>query len=379
MLFSCKNESHDVDYFDMPYIGTKEISLHQISLEKLALDSFNTTYIGDFYVKNNFIYYIDKRFCTVNKFDLDGSFIKKMVGLGKGPNETMVGRVSGYSIAEDFNILVGPSQDYHLFDADWRSISHQFIEGQPRSHISVNSTPPTDDPGLYALDYHKMSVHSFGEKFFVNITTDHPYCNYFLPIFHKQCPIILQIDIMTGAWEDMYGRWSPEYLKYNGLGQFSFLTFDIDSQGRFYVCFEIDPRIYVYDREFKPLYSFGERGTHMDTNYTEFNLNGNIHNPVNLKKINEIYQSDHANKGYFKTMKLFDKRNLLFRTYSKNEKKEKDGLQIYNGEKLIADVDVPKSFKVVGYSNPWFYAETDGINESELFSLYRFKIPEYYD
>src|SRR5690606_31506078 len=374
MLLSCENESHDVDYFDMPYQGESEISLDEISLEKVALDSLNTSFIGDFYVNDSGIYYVDERFCTVNKFNIDGSFIETMVGLGKGPNETMIGRVEGFDNSEKYNILIGPSRDFHAFDPDWRSIIHRTIKSHPRDHIPVNNTPPTDDPGLYSLDYFNMDIENFNEKLFISVSTDHPYCHPFLPLYYEECPIIVQVDFWSGTWEEMFGRRSPKYRNYNGLGQFSFFTFALDDKGRFYVGFEIDPKVYVYDRGLSPLHSYGMEGQDIDTTYTDISIRGNIHGPDNLRRVRDIPEPDRSTKGYYKTLKLFDDMQMLFRTHSKNQQSDNDGLQIYKKEVLIGDVPVPKSFEVVGYSAPYFYGQINGNGDAELLQLYRFKI-----
>src|SRR5699024_5484658 len=124
----------------------------------------------------------------------------------------------------------------------------------------------------------------------------------------------------------MLGRRSPDYLQYKGLGQFSFVDFEMDSEGRFYIGFEIDPKIYVYDHRFSPLYSFGVPGIDMDTDYTDVSITGNIFDSENLESIQEAFDSDRSEKGYYKNMKFIEERNILFRSYAKNSKS--DGLQI---------------------------------------------------
>lgn len=113
----------------------------------------------------------------------------------------------------------------------------------------------------------------------------------------------------------------------------------------------------------------------MDTTYTNVSIQGNIHDPDNLRKVREITESDRSTKGYYQSMKLFDDMDLLFRTYSKNESTKSDGLQIYQNEILIGDVPVPESFEVVGYNSPYFYGQISGNGDADLLQLYRFKIP----
>src|SRR5680860_111939 len=145
-------------------------------------------------------------------------------------------------------MLIGSSGDYHLFDESWQSVKYDHFQHRPRDHISPDKKPPTDDPGLYSLNYVKMTVKEHGEHLF--ISTYHPSFHPFLPEYYEQCPLFVKIDRATGAWEKMYGRFSPLYQKYKTIGQFSFFIFEMDDAGHFYVCFEIDTRIYLYDQEF---------------------------------------------------------------------------------------------------------------------------------
>ena len=65
---------------------------------------------------------------------------------------------------------------------------------------------------------------------------------------------------------------------------------------------------------------------------------------------------------------------MLFRPYKKSPDSETDGLQIYRGQTLIADVAVLKGMVVLGYSAPYVYGTTgmDGICESV--DMFRFKL-----
>ncbi len=66
--------------------------------------------------------------------------------------------------------------------------------------------------------------------------------------------------------------------------------------------------------------------------------------------------------------------DMLFRSYTRLDDEKQDGLQIYQGQTLIVDIDVPKNVRILGYSAPCVYATNglDGIRES--FDLYKFKV-----
>ena len=66
--------------------------------------------------------------------------------------------------------------------------------------------------------------------------------------------------------------------------------------------------------------------------------------------------------------------SLLFRTYKKGEQEISDGLQIYNTNKLIADVDIPKNMRVMGYIAPYYYSYVISDEDQETMILYRFKL-----
>ena len=88
----------------------------------------------------------------------------------------------------------------------------------------------------------------------------------------------------------------------------------------------------------------------------------------------KIHHGLHSFFIYYHDIKYIEELGLLFRPYKKSPDSEADGLQIYRGQTLIADVAVPKGMVVLGYSEPYVYGTTsmDGIRESV--DMFRFKL-----
>lgn len=71
---------------------------------------------------------------------------------------------------------------------------------------------------------------------------------------------------------------------------------------------------------------------------------------------------------------LFVHGNIVFRGYTKDDA-TKDGMQIYKNQKLIADVDFPKGYKIIGSINNYFYASKIEIHKKEDMKILKIKIP----
>ena len=104
----------------------------------------------------------------------------------------------------------------------------------------------------------------------------------------------------------------------------------------------------------------------MNTNYTAIK-------DFNLKLFRTLYFEDRPKLGWYYHVEFIDELGLLFRSYTKGEHCDYDGLQILENETLIADLSVPKGFKVKGYIKPYVYGEV--ISElSEQLKLYKFEV-----
>jgi hypothetical protein len=171
--------------------------------------------------------------------------------------------------------------------------------------------------------------------------------------------------IKNGSVTRIFGRLPPTYSKNKSISTFSYLSFDLLPGNKLAISYPADSLIYLFDNNFNLLESFGSSGRNMDLNY---------HSATSLKDFRNNWHSENENRGYYRSTKFIAERNLLFRSYHKGGKETSDGLQIYKGDTLVADLDVPKGFSVEGYIAPYFYSNAFINDEKERISLYRFKL-----
>jgi len=160
--------------------------------------------------------------------------------------------------------------------------------------------------------------------------------------------------IQAGAFSHIYGKYYSSYFSY-----------DIDTDGNFYVSFEPDSLIYKFDHHFKPLKTFGIAGDEMNTKYTE---------TKSIEQFKKLFHSERKTHGYYTWIEYVDETDLLFRAYQKGVHAATDGLQIYQDGVLIADVNVPKGMYIEGYIEPWYYSNAIIDEMDETMKVYRFKI-----
>ena len=147
---------------------------------------------------------------------------------------------------------------------------------------------------------------------------------------------------------------------------FSGVIFDIDNKGDFYVSYEADTLIYVYDHDYKPITSFGYSGIDLDTEYMIIE---------DFETSRKNYRNMRNTKGFYKWLE-YDSSGLIFRSYSKGENNIADGLQIYKDYTLIGDVEVPKGFRVAGKIDNYFYSYIIIDEEKSNMRIYRFELDE---
>jgi hypothetical protein len=126
--------------------------------------------------------------------------------------------------------------------------------------------------------------------------------------------------------------------------------------------------IYKIDKEKDVVQSaFGIQGSEMKTNYTR------------TYSYEEAYKrefEDYNNYNFYNSLYVDD--NLIFRGYSKNNI-EKDGLQIYKNDVLIADLNFPKGYKIIGKIDNAYYASKNVIKRREDMVLLKLKFSELWN
>ncbi len=375
-FISCSDESDSRDFlFDVQAVSKKEIKVHELDVETITFSDVESSYSGSLNYDNQEINFVDQRFGWIFVFDKDGQLIDKKLGQGEGPNELNTAFVDGYlQLKNGKNLFWGSSFDIHIHDA-LMNREKQYILGwegeQSQRLVRENPKPDPKEFGLYTLDYQNMILRedANGNVYIPIYGENNNFNAYQSKRYYKEGRILAKLNLKTQKVEALLGARSPEYLKYNYVGHHSFFSYDISNKDEFYVSHEIDSLIYVYDKNFQNIRTFGNSGRDMVTDYTEYPV-------LDIKKFQDLYFNDRPFKSWYGAVEYFDEFDLLFRSYNKGNSLTQDGLQIYKGDLLIADIDVPKGLEVKGYIAPYFYSEAILKDEELSISAFRFTLPE---
>ncbi|MCX6327673.1 MAG: hypothetical protein NT144_13635 [Bacteroidia bacterium] len=365
-LLSCKNKQDF--FFTKPVSNERDIKIKDLIIETIQLQKIETSFTGILKIHGDLLYFADARFCWVYVFDKNCNLLSKNLGQGGGPKELNTGMIDLFEPLRDDNfIFIGSGNDCHLYNNKFERIRKFVIDkGTSMSNKKQMINITADMKWVYTLCYPKLIARNYNNYLFYNVYVDHPNYNMCTSAdYYKNGRIIAKMNLKNGKIEEILGRISPEYQKHHFIGQFGLPSFDISSEGDFYVCFEADPVIYVYDKNYSLKEAFGTKGRNMNTSYKEISL---------INEFKREVQSQREECGYYDFIEYIDERGLLFRSYTKGNKETTDGLQIYKGDCLIADVDVPKNFKILGYIEPYFYSDVIIDEENGVLKVYRFKL-----
>lgn len=363
------------------------IEFEELHLDILKLETIESSYVGFISVSDDSIRFFDERFGWVFVFDEEGVFHQRHLGQGRGPKELPMAGIQFYSpIPAGGHLFVGSSYDFYEFNEHYKRINSSVINwwlfDVPSHELENNPAPENPrsyNPNYEMGDFRVTSTHAYlplasGVPEFTsfNFTTD---------LYALEARILARINIENANVEKVIGRLSPVYYEQDILRPFSLgFSFDILNENKFAVTYMVDSLIYIFDEEFSALQeSFGFAGRDMKTNYQR------LPSTTNNSVLREYWFNEIMNRGYYTSLNYIKERDLLFRSYQKGNHSESDGLQVYRGNRLIADVDVPKNdnsfasfhhFEVVGYIDPWFYSNAFIDEMGEEITVYRFRIDE---
>jgi hypothetical protein len=370
---SCQKENNYENYFKTGVSNETNLTLDKIKFDTINLKSIESSYTGSIeYIKDSIVF-IDSRFCWAFIFNLSGELVEKKLGQGRGPNELNTSFIDGYCFLENGKkIFIGSSNDIHIYDKNWNRIRQSNINWNGTTeygtaHKNIKNPSP-DEPSVYTLEYANLKLNSYDNSVFMPLYSEHPNFNGLIGYkYYKEGNILAELDLNDSKIKRLFGRRTPELLNYKYLMHHSMFRFDIDKNYNFYLSHEIDPLIYVYDKDYSIQYAFGCEGTEMDTSYTELEK-------FDRKKYPQLFFEDRPKKGYYTSIKIFEKQNLVFRSYTKGTNKNYDGLQIYRNRVLIADVEVPKGLEIKEFIYPYFYSNALIDEEKENIKILKFKI-----
>lgn len=367
-LLSCNSKKDPSDTFVGSTVSKINISIKELKIDSFYLDSSSTSFDGTLHVYKNEILFVDNEFCWVFRFDKNGKFISRNIGQGDGTSELSCKRIASYvSLPNGEHMFFGPSWDVYIFDSNFKKISDYRIDWHPRANKEYMLThPDPSDPIMYSVTHGLVKIRADQKNVYLPLFSQHNLFNPATDWYAKDARVLGCMNIQQGDVTEIYGRLSPAYQENKELRTFSYLFYDLIPDDQMIVTYPADSLIYLFTRDFSLIKKFGSAGRSMDTNYQSTG---------EYKKMKSTWVRENKQKGYYTSIDYISERSLLFRSYQKNETAPSDGLQIYNSDELIADVDIPKGCNIVGYISPFFYLSSRPDEASGHIKVYRFQLP----
>lgn len=342
----------------------RKIRYKNIEFKKHELKGFDSSGTGKILINKDKLLFADELFNVIYECDLNGDFKKIVAEKGKGPRD-IAG--CGYFIeSKDGYILTTKNWIVSEMSNNWER-KNLFSINFPLAHSlkEVRNNPSCEYIGIYELDIFCKNICEFdNDHLLIPITTEHFKLNGYgtnSEEYYKNSYILGIVNKEKGIVEKMIGHRPDVYRKNKYIPNFNWFSFTI-IKNEIIVSFAADPKIYVLNKKGENLYKYGFSGKNMKIDY-KCTTNPNIA----LKNT----QEDFIKYDYYNSIKYIKETGLLFRTY-KNRSKDHDGMQIYKDCSLIADIEVPKNFRISGYANGVYYAQGESIND--IISFYTFKL-----
>ncbi len=341
--------------------SVRDIKYETIDLDSVSVALDNSSYDGYSWVSDGNLYFFDKFFCYAYKISPDGKTEGRWLGSGRAGNEVPIKSPLAIAAKNDQILIMGGTNDGYLFN-NWEGMKTIGIK------LSESNTSPNDSR-TYTLYVPEFILKMHKDKFYYNTYAEQEGFN---PAEHSKTYFrdarpIMEVDMKSGIATPV-GKYSKYYEDNHAKVKHLFgVYYDIDNKGNFHVSYQADSLIYVYDKEFNLLRSYGFQGAGMNVDYKT--------SLPNWDDYNLAYMEDVENKGYYYWIKNIEETGLLFRSYRKGSHSGHDGLQIYKDGALIGDVAIPKQFKVIGYAEPYYIGQIVGDMDNLTMHFYRFKLP----
>ena len=366
---SKKKDISSKEYYNIPHYNEKKDQGTSLTMFPILIDStIESSGVGNFWIREDSLYYSDLYSCIVYKIRTDGTIIDRQVGSGRGPNEVIS---ADYSIPfkNSYLLVSSSNSSMYTFSSKGQKISDVIIDWKvSRAEASdiMQNPDPTSYPG-YELDFGIDGiVQPWDEKrIAVGLTAAiNKFNGYFnSKLYYSHARILAIINTESGKIEKIIGRRSPVYLQHTNIPNFDHFCFDVQKD-KVFVNFWPDPNIYVIDKnKDKALYSFGTPGRNMNTKYPLTQT----YEEAEMQR-----ENDQQSFGHYHQLKFDLSTGYLFRVYSRGGDSSTEGLQIYKDNVLLADVDVPIGFKVIGNINHKFYAQIDDDTQEAPLKVYQF-------
>lgn len=371
ILFSCEKEKiTSTDYYDTLENSIRKVNFAdkiRVKIDTLvAPTDIETSFNGNFTISKNSIVFNDVFFGYLFEFDKNLKLLSKNFGIGNKSNELKGADYIVYSdITNKYYVLSSKTGILAVINSKFqkeKEFKINFNIKRPMEKVIHEPLPYLMDS--YELDYGYDGILKVFDEYHlaIAITSSHPKFNGYFnsKFYYENSRILALINLKKGYIDRLIGRRPPLYLK-NQLPNYDHFNYEIKNN-TIYLNFYPEATIYKIDKEEDVVQSaLGVQGSEMKTNYTR------------TYSYEEAYMrefEDYNKYNFYNSLYVDD--NLIFRGYSKNNTK-KDGLQIYKNVVLIADLNFPKGYNIIGKIDNAYYASKNVIKRKEDMHLLKLK------
>ena len=346
-----------------------------LPLDTLYLDIPDGFGSGFTTMANDSLYFFDQVSGRVYSFDTNGRYGSKKLGIGNGPKE--VTGIDAYLYADGLHIIMH-GWTVFIFDKNWHRINQFKINFDVKQNITtLERDPKPEYHGIYEVKYFENQLALYDENHLLfNIESTHPKFNAFISEkYYAEGRTLASLNLSTGKVDTIFGDRSPEYLKHQFIPNNDFQYYDFVND-TFYVNYEPDSMIYVFDKNFTKINEFGKGGYDMNTDYE-------LTKTLNAAFDQNKFFIDRTEKGYYTYVKAFPDQKKTLRIYTLGTDSEdleelfqvKKRMQVYENFDFREEWDLPQTrFKVLGYVNDHYYADGLPDYDNNRVGIYRFKL-----
>lgn len=370
-LISCKKEEEitNINYFNKAIIN-KSIKKENI---KLSIDTIcpnnnlETSFNGSYNVANDKIIFNDVYFGYLLCFDKNLNLLSKHFGRGKNSNELIGADYITYStITNKYYVLSSKTGVIAVINSKYQKEKEFEINFNiKRSREEVINEPIAHLMDSYEIDYGYDGLLNIFDKnhIAIAVTSSHPKFNGYFnsKYYYENSRVIALINIEDEYIDRLIGRRPPLFLK-KQLPNYDHFNYQVANEN-IYLNFFPEATIYKIDKNADTLMeAIGVKGKEMKTDY------------VTTSTYKEAYKrefQDYTQYSFYNSLYVNGK--FIFRGYTKNDLK-KDGMQIYKNQQLLADLDFPKGYKIIGKIDNYYYASKISIKRKEDMMLLKIKI-----
>lgn len=362
------------DLANKPVTSETRILYEEIEFNTVALDAIETSGVALLMPGAQELKVLDQDFGKIFVFDRTGRLKRTELGAGQGPGELPGGLAMFLATNPnnpDVNYLIGGSYDVYEFDGDWQRQRFTRIRWIHRKPVEVLGNDPTDHRS-YNLGYNvNTRLGATSTHLYLPLISGFPTDTEFNSTTHffaNQARVFGRMRFSDGQVDTIFGRLSPIFANEKRYRPFSFFYYEILSDEHMLITYMPDSLIYTIDLPFNVTGAFGRSGRDMNLEYQAF--------PESREEedLRTHFNQEWESRGHYSSLRHIPERGLVLRSYTRGSHSPNDGLQIYQNQVLIADVDVPKGFKIAGYAEPYFYSEPMYDKDSDRFAFHTFEL-----